>query len=182
MYEGTTKVKRLEIASQPSRNFIFEEISVESFDEVVLLLEALQRDPRKFLIRGAPTEFAREQQARGNLIYRRKRAKPDGPATFKSADRAWVFFDIDGLPPPPGVDPTSEEAVRYIISKLSPEFHNTSAWYQFSSSAHVKRDGIRLHLLFLLDRPVSDESTRATMKAWKDDGKDSVHAFTQARL
>lgn len=169
LYEGTKKVKGLEIASQPSLNFIFEEISVESFDEVVLLLEALQRDPRKFLIRGAPTEFAREQQARGNLIYRRKRAKPDGPATFKSADRAWVFFDIDGLPPPPGVDPTSEEAVRYIISKLSPEFHNTSAWYQFSSSAHVKRDGIRLHLLFLLDRPVSDESTRATMKAWNEE-------------
>ena len=57
---------------------------------------------------------------------------------------------------------TAESAVEeLIVDLLPPEFHRVSCWFRFSNSHGVK-PGVRLRLLYLLDRPLATDD----LKRW----------------
>lgn len=63
----------------------------------------------------------------------------------------WLCFDLDDLKGVATVD-------AFVFTVLPKEFHDVSYILQFSASAGVSGDaGLRAHMFFMLDRPVSPE-------------------------
>lgn len=63
----------------------------------------------------------------------------------------WLCFDLDNLKGVATVD-------AFVFTVLPKEFHDVSYILQFSASAGVSGDaGLRAHMFFMLDRPISPE-------------------------
>jgi hypothetical protein len=128
---------------------------VEDFLELLTLLEP-QTDA--CIIRGV----LKPDHAERAEVLRRYADHHGDLAMFKPADRQWLMVEADSLPCPPGVDPKDPElaggAVRMV---LPPEFRSARCVVQLSSGAGIK-PGLRVHLWFWLDRPISD----AEAKRW----------------
>ena len=111
------------------------------------LLQKLENDPIKMVIRGS-------------LIEAQRGPAPRNDKTFAATPRQWCMIDIDSLAW--DGDLSDQQAMlSYAIKQLPAEFQFTDCWYHFSSSMGIK-SGIRVHLWFWLDRPCSDDE----MKAW----------------
>lgn len=83
----------------------------------------------------------------------------------------WLMIDFDNIALPDGTNPTSKEAIEYVIRKLPNEFHNASYYYQFSASAGIlqpdgspKKSGLNVHLFFWLDRSVNGKNLAAYLE------------------
>lgn len=118
------------------------------------------RSGKAMIIRGInPTGeplFGRRQEA----IF------PEQPA-----GQNWVMMDFDNIPLPAGMDPISEEAIRYVINTLPAPFHNVTCYYQFSASAGVigpdgqaLKTGMNAHIFFCLNRNVPGKLLSAYLK------------------
>jgi hypothetical protein len=76
------------------------------------------------------------------------------------------MVDCDGLPAPPGVDPTDPLTAGGALRRaLPPSFRSARAVVQLSGTAGLKPDTIKAHLWFWLDRPASDELAKRWLKA-----------------
>ena len=105
------------------------------------LLQKLENDPIKMVIRGS-------------LIEAQRGPAPRNDKTFAATPRQWCMIDIDSLAW--DGDLSDQQAMlSYAIKQLPAEFQFTDCWYHFSSSMGIK-SGIRVHLWFWLDRPCSD--------------------------
>jgi hypothetical protein len=121
--------------------------------DLLAILEGIQGLTFACVIRGLPIEQtdALRQRLKANF-----RTPPQG--------LRWVMIDSDTIKPPHGVSPTSIAAVRHVIATLPEEFRDASCVAQFSSSAGVRKpsgallkSGIRVHLFYIFDKPVTNE-------------------------
>ena len=132
-------------------------------------------DDDEFVIRGAVRTSANPRRMR-RLLH----PKDDSPATLAEVPRAYVIFDIDGANPPIDFDPrnqlieeegTSDDPAafvpweaaidEFIRAALPAPFHGTSCWWQFTASMGFK-PGLHMHLLFILDKPMTKDALDGT--------------------
>jgi len=131
------------------------------------VLADLQDDPRSFVVRGARIDGQTAHPATRRTIH----TQDDGDAPhLREVDRAWVCLDIDNLPAPidPDGKPLGDHAawVRHAVAQLPAPFQGAGYHYQWSNSAGVKGwQNLRLHIWFLLSRPVCGPSLKAWLKA-----------------
>lgn len=148
-----------------ARHYNFHEIGVKTIDGLFHVISEFPDTPNVCLIRG---------QALPGLIAPCHRISANFP--MPSEGVPWVMIDIDGLVTPPSILPYTKKAIDYAIRQLPKCFHNVSCVAQFSSSAGVLnpdgtpyKEGIRLHLFYLLDRPVSNEELKALLRDYPVD-------------
>jgi hypothetical protein len=145
--------------------FAFERRRFARLDGLFKLLERLQGEPRRFIVRAEPIAGIGEGPHR-RLLH--PDSKTGDPATLQRKDRYWINIDVDGIPCPPGIDPTKdpEAAAEYVASEVArhaPEFRDKSYIFQWSSSQSVegiKEGTLSCHLYFWLDRAINDDVLR----------------------
>jgi len=144
-----------------AKHFKVYQESVNSITQLSEKLTQLEHEPFKVVIRGEPRfDISNNQQVRRTTYPK----NADG--TFVSICRYWVMLDLDSIPFPPGMshaNTSSVDIAKYAIFLLPEEFKNVTCHYQFSSSAGIK-EGIRIHLWFWLNRPVTD----LELKTWAE--------------
>jgi hypothetical protein len=80
---------------------------------------------------------------------------PGQPALFEEVARDWVMVDVEPKAAPPWIDPVDPLLVGGHLRRLLPgPFRTARAIAQLSSGAGVKQ-GLRCHLWFKLDRPLT---------------------------
>jgi hypothetical protein len=129
------------------KDFIVGEEPVSDLQSLADLLQRLETEPTKTIIRGS-------------LIEGQTTPVPRNKETFSGTPRQWCMIDIDSLAWDGDIN-NQQAMLSYAIQQLPIEFQTVNCWYHFSSSMGIKA-GIRVHLWFWLERPCSDEE----MKAW----------------
>ena len=137
-----------------AKEFSIELIDVDGIVQLSELLSSLEDNPFSCVIRGAPhLDTVLDKHIRRRM-YREGEKAQESP--FLDVAIPWMLIDIDTLPLPDGYDyiDEPEQVVKYAISQLPQEFHNTYCHWQFSSSAGIKNPNIiKLHLWFWLESP-----------------------------
>ena len=139
-----------DLAEQPfaiGKEFNVTEEPVYDLQSLSKILQRLENDPTRTIIRGSLTE------GKTNPVPRNKE-------TFAATPHQWCMIDIDSLAWDGDIN-NQQAMLSYAIQQLPAEFQSVDYWYHFSSSMGIK-SGIRVHLWFWLDRPCSDDE----MKAW----------------
>ena len=134
------------------------EIPVESFRDLCVVLDAVERLPRVALVKeaiapGVDVNRLRRKCCAGIDEHTGERF----PAGLIVVPRAWVVLDIEKLPRPPSLNFTDGAALAaYARDQLSDGFRSAACVWQLSGSyGHASRlDEIRVHLFFMLDTPV----------------------------
>jgi hypothetical protein len=131
-------------------------VRIETVDDLADLLDNLAGQPDRCLIRGVlKPEFMGHR-----TVLRRCRDRSGAPAPFASAARSWIMIEIDALPTPPGVDPVDPLLAGGAVRMALPEpFRGARAAVQLSSSAGIK-PGIRAHLWFWANHPLTDPEVK----------------------
>jgi len=104
------------------------------------------------------------------LLHPKKDAQP----TFDDNPISWLGIDVDGVAFD-DIDDNSyyltvEAIDRYIAERLPTEFLNVGYCYHFSGSAGIScngisaKDGLVVHLFFLLDKEVDSKQTKTWLK------------------
>lgn len=133
------------------KTFDIENVDFNDFDDMVMILEWLETEPHRALIRG-------EAIAPGPAQHRLLRDQPDGrKQTIRAVDGglSWLMLDVDKAPVPPGLAQTNQARLDYLRTYLPPEFRDVTTYYQWSSSAGL--DGWQMlsaHFYFWLDEPL----------------------------
>jgi putative DNA primase/helicase len=145
--------------------FEWEERTVSSLDDMRQILDELQQETQKFIIRGKP-------KADIGQYVRRLSCGPY--ATFDSVPRHWLMLDTDKVEYGEGLDVVENpaEVIQFIKNGLPEPLRNSRCIYQFSSSQNVPekigdapKRTVSAHLWFWCDRPVSDEEWKRYFKA-----------------
>ncbi|MBT4891177.1 MAG: hypothetical protein HON65_16645 [Rhodospirillales bacterium] len=122
-------------------------------------------DSQSCIIRG---ELVDPTKSHGNITRTKEDDLRSGKIMYfqeNETGKYWVCFDFDKIKNPDR-NLTEEEMLRYLVSKLGPEFEKITFLYHWSSSAGL--DGwktISAHLYFWLSEPRTD----AEMKDWAVD-------------
>lgn len=133
---------------------------VGSLDDLAVVLDALQREPKAFVIRGTPlTSIGMEERVR--------RTK----ATFPTpkAGHQWLMLDFDAidLPDGMGVRTNTADVIEHLVQQLPAEFHHASYYWQLSAKAGFTADNVvSMHLWFWLAKPTTDKQLKDWAKAW----------------
>jgi hypothetical protein len=119
--------------------------------ELKNILQLLAADANSCVIRGKLKSDAPEP------LRRRK-------THFDDAPLAWVMLDIDSLRAPKHLRsvPYTDEHAAYAASQLPDEFQGARCVWQASASAGRDPKILKLHLWYLLDRPL----TAVQLRAW----------------
>jgi len=138
--------------------FNYEVRTCAGIEAFAALLTEIEQDPCKFIIRGRP---------KSSLIpgHRVQRRYLDPGACFDPQPRLLNGVDSDQLEAPEAVNPTSREALEYVVSHLPPEFHNISYVAQWSSNAGRRGQKIKAHFWFYMTTPCRDEDMRTWAKS-----------------
>ena len=142
--------------------FDLEKHTVSSLSDLSLLLTSLEYDPSKIIIRGELIEGRQKENIRRTG---KSHLFNDPNSNFNPAPRQWCMIDIDDLELPTeyaDIDASKSDILAYTTAKLPEAFRGVDCHYQFSASMGVKKDKVRVHLWYWLNRRVSD----AEMKAW----------------
>lgn len=155
----------VEFGYDRAKMFVPKVVHVQGLAALLKLLRLLQDRRNVCLIRGLPVEHGSEPRQRLGVNFR-------SPAE----GLRWVMIDCDVVPPPRGASPTSVRAVRHVIATLPPEFHRAWCIAQFSSSAGIQKPGgrplkpgVRVHLFYVFDRPVTNEQLRNRFRGYAVD-------------
>jgi len=127
--------------------------SVDDLVDLYDLLEELELDPYRCIIRGKPI-------APGKWVRRTYREESE--PGFLSQDLDWLCLDIDGAQLPDEAD--MHMPWRWVWRYLPDALQGAGCILQWSSSAGIK-PGLRAHFWFLLDRKVCDKSLKAWVKS-----------------
>jgi predicted P-loop ATPase len=147
--------------------FTTEEYSFQDFAGFVELLTHLANEPQIFAIRG------RMIPGRDKEHIRRTIHAKDGDAPgFEEHPRRWALIDVDGAKVGRfdlGRTEDCDRSVEKLRTMLPAELRNVAMVWQLSSSAGMKPD-LRVHLWFLLDRPMRSED----LKTWAENVNDAA--------
>ena len=135
---------------------------VANITHLSALLIELEQEKSSFIIRGC---LYSDVVDLSKSIRRRIHRNDEHPneAPFYDCPQPWVMIDIDNLKLEPDLDFISnpEDAVQYAIHQLPVEFHDTSCYWQFSSSAGTGDTSLfKAHLWFWLTRPLTSYDLR----------------------
>lgn len=141
-------------------------VDVADIAELSFHLNQIASNRRVCVIRGTPvdgvvaekTTFEDGKQAVRNGRYLRR------AELFRDEPCQWLMLDVDGGDNDGMVDVALQ---RWVSKHLPAEFHNTTFVYQLSSSYGVK-PGLRAHLWFWLETPMTSAEMKAWGKAWND--------------
>lgn len=139
-----------------------------NFGEMCAILTDVESDGNTGLVRGDISDIMEARALGGHDVRRTKFQHKQEPPGFMPAVRDWVMIDVDKYELPADMveklDPKRhpEECVEFILSKLPHYFQGVSCWWQFSASQSVMTHShsVSLHLFFLLDRTISDQTLR----------------------
>ncbi|MCP4315607.1 MAG: hypothetical protein GY789_06195 [Hyphomicrobiales bacterium] len=141
--------------------FDVDSAEVNCLSDLSTLLQTLEDDPSAMLIRGRLKEGVQQNQIRRRVLG------ADSP--FERQDCQWICIDIDKLALPEefsDFNSYQNEIMAHTSQFLPPEFQGVNFHWQFSASMGVK-PGIRVHLWYWLDRPVSESQVKAWLSASK---------------
>ena len=127
-------------------------VAVDTLDELADLLETLSGDPHSALILETPDPAVPNPEG-----YRRKE--------YFDPVRHWLALDIDDAEAPPGVDPISPEAVDHILKQVPKELRGVPCLPQFTGSAGLKGNLVRMRVWFRLDTPMETARLRLWARA-----------------
>lgn len=127
--------------------------SIDDLVDLYDLLEGLELDPYRCIIRGKPI-------APGKWVRRTYREESE--PGFLSQDLDWLCLDIDGAQLPDDAD--MHMPWKWVGRYLPDALKDAGCILQWSSSAGIK-PGLRAHFWFLLDRHVCDKSLKAWVKS-----------------
>lgn len=143
-------------------NFYHEAVSVSDIEQLGALVTRLSALDDSILIRG---------QAMDGLGAPVRRRSDNFPEVDPGC--SWLMLDFDNLALPDGMDELSVEAIEYAVTKLPPEFLNTTYFYQFSASAGITKPdgsplktGLNAHLFFYLSQPVQGKRVAAYLSLY----------------
>lgn len=141
-----------------AKHFQYTTHTASSLYDLYKLVKNHRLSPHTCLIRGVPV---------ADLPVTVRRMGKNFPMAEGGA--RWGCLDIDGVNLPLGIDPYGPGGVEHVVGLLPPEFHSASYIAQFSASAGVLnpdgtpfKPGLRVHLFFWFDRPVTNEE----LKGW----------------
>jgi predicted P-loop ATPase len=147
----TKNLKTGETYSKTKRVLGSDVVRFKRLRDLVSVLQLLAAEPNQCVIRGqlrrdAPTP-----------LRRRKSHFDDKPVS-------WVMLDIDSLRLPKHLRsvPYTAEHAAFAASSLPAEFSGVSCVWQASASAGVDARQLKMHLWFVLDRPL----TAAQLRVW----------------
>lgn len=132
------------------KTFDLDNIEFHGFDDMATILEWLEGEPHRALIRGNAINPGPSQP-------RLLRDQTDGRrATITPVAEGlnWIMLDVDKAPAPADLADTNEARLAYLLSYLPPVFRNVTTYYQWSSSAGL--DGWKMlsaHFFFWCDTP-----------------------------
>ena len=137
--------------------FGISEQAVGGIYELAAALTSIERNPRSFIVRGAPVEGIDRQHAYRRLHPRKDKDGTVVTATLRSASRHWVALDVDSIPCADWLDAVNDpdRAVEYVVEHLPAEFEGATCWWQFTASQQIK-PGIRMRLFFWSDVALAD--------------------------
>jgi hypothetical protein len=149
-----------------SMGYLFDasSVEIESLNDLARYLNYLENEPLKAVIRGRLIDGVNPEQVR--------RTWKNPPINFEPQDCQWLCIDIDDLSLPERFEPAQDhlaQIAQYTASQLPDNFNGVDFYYHFSSSMCFK-PGIRIHLWYWLDKPISDQET----KAWLSQSSASV--------
>jgi hypothetical protein len=152
------------------------EAGITTFNDLVRLLEKVERDPLSLIVQGVVAPAWRDKP----IIPRTKRKGE--PSLIDEGSRV-VHFDIDDLPLPLGTGWHDPEGVaraiwQTVVVARVPAFAEVSFVWQASSSAGTpgKEHLAKLHLWALLDQPIDEDHRKALLKqAGADDSLASIN-------
>ncbi len=122
------------------------------------LLQRLDRDPRRFLIRASLLPGLDPREVR--RLVKRCGKTGEGPF-FADVPRAWAAFDFDSVPAPVGLDPLAiAECGDWLRGLLPDAFQDAACIVQATSGCGLK-PGLRYRLWFVLSRPLLGREVEA---------------------
>lgn len=103
-----------------AKNFRISERDVDDINGLAVALTDIERNPRSFIVRGAPVEGIDRESAYRRLHARKNKDGSIEPATLRPASRHWVALDVDSLACPDGLDPVDDpdRALDYLVDHL----------------------------------------------------------------
>lgn len=141
--------KRKKAADYPNaKTFTLHRVPVHGLGDLAAVILKAHRDGRTAIIRAEPL-FETPWYGRALLHID---PKTGDEASLAAKARRWVCIDVDQLSAP---EPTSKAAARYARSRLPEPFRAAEAVAQFSASAGIDADAIKLHLWFWLSEPLA---------------------------
>lgn len=140
-------------------------VGVSNIEELSVVLQFIERQPRALIVRGAPAAEA----IIGKDVTRTGSGNGDGfVGNFKTPNvgRHYLAIDVDKYVLPHGLrlnQANIQKICEHIVHLLPQEFHGASYHWQLSSSAGVfNRTMLSAHFWFWLTKPVPD----AALKIW----------------
>ena len=122
------------------------------------LLQRLDRDPRRFVIRASLLPGLDPREVR--RLVKRCGKTGEGPF-FADVPRAWAAFDFDSVPAPAGLDTLDPiEAGDWLRGLLPDAFQDAACIVQATSGCGIK-PGLRYRLWFVLSRPLLGREVEA---------------------
>jgi hypothetical protein len=134
-------------------------ITIDDLNSLSQTLSDLESQSDRMVVRGSPVSGIKE----GQLINRRMNG---AGANIGSNLTQWLCIDIDDLDLPDKMADFNTHAfdiARFATQGLPPEFHGVDFHFQFSASMGIK-PGIRIHLWYWLERPISDDEAKAWLE------------------
>lgn len=142
-----------------SRLYGWEWAHVDGLDSLSKTLRHLESQNDRMIIRGQPVAGVQERQ-----LINRKMIGVE--ANIRSNPCQWLCIDIDRLELPENLNDfnrSRKEIAQHAASMLPFEFQDVDFHFQFSSRMGIK-SGIRIHLWFWLDRPVTDSEAKGWLQ------------------
>uniref|UniRef100_UPI002AB73221 hypothetical protein n=1 Tax=Paraburkholderia tropica TaxID=92647 RepID=UPI002AB73221 len=134
-----------------------ETTTVSGIEELARVIAVCSAATNRILIRGSPAKGIHKR------VQRLEHKFPEHPE-----GTPWVMLDFDDVALPDGFAPLSLDAIEWVITKLPPEFHEASYFYQHSASAGILRSdgtplksGLNVHLVFWLNRRIPGKTLSA---------------------
>jgi P4 family phage/plasmid primase-like protien len=139
-------------------------VEISDIIDLQCQLSAIAENRRVCVVRGTPIgaaaaaavvfEDGKDPVRNGRYLRRAE--------MFRDEPSSWLMLDVDGGDDQGMVDTA---LIRWVSEHLPAEFHNTTFVYQLSSSHGVK-PGLRAHLWFWLETPMTSMDMREWGKAW----------------
>lgn len=145
----------------------FEEVEVRDYDGLLDLLVDLNKRPNSLVLRGQLTDHPKPvATVNGKAFYKRTLVRNDAVhGVIVDLPSRIVMIDIDNsevVLPNDWLDAPDEWADKVISADLPEYFHGAGCVVQWSGSVAPSGGKAKVHLWFLLTRPINS----ATLKGW----------------